>query len=211
MSTSSITGPGSMPETLPAPGDVHRITVDRYERMVAGGVLDEGDRVELVGGVLVNKMAQGPDHVWAVDELAAQLDALAGGTWHARKEHPARISEYDEPEPDVAVVMGPRTALRGRHPVASEIPLVIEVAGTTLAEDRGIKQERYARAGIAVYWIVNLQEAVVEVYTEPDAVSGRYLARAEFQSGSRVPVVLFGAVAGEISTADLLPTTRPTS
>ncbi|MFO0889217.1 MAG: Uma2 family endonuclease [Isosphaeraceae bacterium] len=205
MPTTAITAPSSIPETLPAPGDVHRITVDRYERMIAGGLVDEGDRVELLGGVLVNRMAQGPDHVWAVDELAAQLDAMAAGEWHARKEHPARLSEYDEPEPDVAVVLGPRSGLRGRHPVASEIPLVVEVAGTTQAEDRGIKQERYARAGIPTYWIVNLQTAVVEVYTDPDAVAGCYRGRADFGPGMRVPVVLSGTVAGEIAVADLMP------
>jgi Uma2 family endonuclease len=173
--------------------------------MVAGGLLDEDDRVELLGGVLVNKMAQGPDHVWAVDELAVQLDAMSAGAWHARKEHPARVSEYDEPEPDVAVVMGPRAALRGRHPVATEIPQVAEVAVTTLAEDRGIKQERYARAGIPIYWIVNLSESLIEVYTEPDAVTGRYRNRADYGPGTRVPVVIFGAVAGEIAVADLMP------
>ena len=52
--------------------------------------------------------------------------------------------------------------------------MVVEVAGTTLAEDRGIKQERYARAGIPIYWIVNLLASLVEVYTEPDAATGRY-------------------------------------
>jgi Uma2 family endonuclease len=200
-----ITGSQAIPETLPPPSYVHRITADRYERMVAGGLLDEDDRVELLGGVLVKKMAQGPDHVWAVDELAVQLDAMSAGAWHARKEHPARVSEYDEPEPDVAVVMGPRAALRGRHPVASEIPLVAEVAGTTLAEDRGIKQERYARAGIPIYWIVNLSDSLVEVYTEPDSATGRYRSRADYGPGTRVPVVILGTVAGEIAVADLIP------
>ena len=202
-----ITGSQSIPVTLPSPSNVHRITADLYERMIAGGLIDEDDRVELLGGVLVNKMAQGPNHVWAVDELATQLDAMSAEAWHARKEHPARVSEYDEPEPDVAVVMGTRAALRGRHPVASEIPMVVEVAGTTLAEDRGLKQERYARAGIPIYWIVNLLASLVEVYTEPDAVTGRYLRRADFGPGMRVPVVIFGAVAGEIAVADLMPQT----
>jgi Uma2 family endonuclease len=200
-----ITGSPSIPVTLPSPSYVHRITADRYERMIAGGLLDEDDRVELLGGVLVNKMAQGPDHVWAVDELAAQLDAMSAGAWHTRKEHPARVSDYDEPEPDVAVVMGVRAALRGRHPVASEIPLVAEVAGTTLAEDRGIKQERYARARIPIYWIINLHDAVIEVYTDPDATTGRYLSRADFGPGTRVPVVIFGTVAGEVAVSDLMP------
>ena len=83
-----ITGSQSIPVTLPSPSNVHRITADRYERMIAGGLIDEDDRVELLGGVLVNKMAQGPDHVWAVDELATQLDAMsAGGVACPRKRH----------------------------------------------------------------------------------------------------------------------------
>ena len=132
----------------------------------------------------------------------------SAGAWHARKEHPARVSEYDEPEPDVAVVMGTRAALRSRHPLASEIPMVAEVAGTTLAEDRGLKQERYARAGIPIYWIVNLVDRLLEVRRRPitsDAAPYGWTYQATTVLGPDASVSPVSAPFASILVADLLP------
>src|SRR4051812_30520976 len=99
-------------------GKDHRVTADEYEAMIRGGVLTEHDKVELIDGRLEEIVPQGDGHVWAVDELDEQLSAMSDGTWHSRKEHPARVSDYDEPEPDIAVDTGTRKALKGRRPRA---------------------------------------------------------------------------------------------
>ena len=105
---STITPMQPIPITLPSPSHVYRLTVDQYDRMVQDGTLDEHDPVELLGGVLVRKMPQNPEHVWAVDELGEVLAARQSDTWHVRKEHPVRIPDYDEPEPDLVIVRGTR-------------------------------------------------------------------------------------------------------
>ncbi len=47
---------------LPTPEEVVRISVDRYEQMIASGVLGEDDPIELLNGVMVWKMPKNPMH-----------------------------------------------------------------------------------------------------------------------------------------------------
>jgi Uma2 family endonuclease len=202
---STITPTQLMPMTLPSPSHVYRLTVDQYDRMVRDGTLDEHDPVELLGGVLVRKMPQNPEHVWAVDELGEMLAARRSDAWHVRKEHPVRIPDYDEPEPDLAIVRGTRAALRGMHPGPADLYLVVEVGNTTLDDDQGVKKERYALAGIPVYWIVNLRDGLVEVYSDPDQASGQYGAHVDYKPGENVPVIIEGREVTRIAVADLLP------
>jgi Uma2 family endonuclease len=71
-----------------------------------------------------------------------------------------------EPEPDVAVADGPKGSFAG-HPTTAV--LVVEVSDTTLSIDRGRKAGIYARAGIADYWIVNINRRQLEIYRRPVA------------------------------------------
>lgn len=64
--------------------------------------------------------------------------------------------EDSEPEPDIAVVLGPEERYLEAHPTAPDIGLTVEVADTTLRLDGDFKDPLYARAKIPIYWIVNL-------------------------------------------------------
>ena len=189
----------STPSTPLASPEVYRFTVDEYERMA--GVLD-GSRVELIDGYLVRKMPKKPPHIWAVMCLVETIPSLLPPGWTWRKEDPVRIPAFDEPEPDLAVLRGPTEAYRDRIPDASDVVLLIEVAETTLARDRGQKLVAYARSGIAVYWIVNLVDRQVEVYTGPG--SDGYSSRVDFTAGQHVPVVIGGVKVGHIAVSDML-------
>jgi Uma2 family endonuclease len=182
-----------------------RITVNEYDRMVESGAIGDDEPVELLGGELVPKMGQKPDNVWAVDYLDQAITAHSLGAWHVRKEHPVRIPDYDEPEPDLAIVKGARAAFRGKHPGPADLYQVIEVGNTTVNNDQGVRRERYARAGIPVYWIVNLRDGRVEVYTDPDRAVGNYQSRVDYGPGEQVPVSIDGQEVCRISMADLLP------
>jgi len=126
--------------------------------MVDSGAL-EGLRVELLEGLLVDMSPQGEDHAFAIHQLmllfARRLDVL-------RVQMPLGVAEGWVPEPDVAVAdygdpgdPRPTTAL-----------FVAEVAVSSQALD-AIKAPVYARAGIPVYWIVDLPAGIVRVHTEP--------------------------------------------
>ena len=185
------------------PPPPYRLSVDEYERLVEAGVLDD-PRVELIDGYLVKKMGKNPPHIWAVDQLLDLLKPLTPGWW-CRKEDPVRIPDFDEPEPDIAVVRGSRDDYRDRIPEPKDIALVVEVADSTLDRDQGKKWDAYAHGRIAVCWIINLVHRRVEVYTDPGPAG--YESCQFFTTGQEVPVVIDGALAGRIAVADILPST----
>jgi Uma2 family endonuclease len=191
---------------LPKPADVYRLTVDQYDRMVEQGVLGEDDPVELLGGILVRKMPKKPGHVIATDDLRKQLERILPAGWHLRKDDPVRIPDYDEPEPDLAVVRGHSRTYGKRHPEPGDIALLVEVAETTLAKDRGEKMSAYSRAGVPVYWIVNLtrRAGVVEVYTRPTRTRG-YRTCEYHKAGHEIAVTIEAREVGRIAVADFLP------
>src|SRR5262245_66248313 len=109
--------------------------------------------------------------------LASSTNALRacfGHGWVVRCQMPIALDDESEPEPDVAVVPGARRDYATDHP--SRPVLVVEVADTSLADDRAIKGALYARAGIADYWILNLTDRVLEVYRSPSSSSPRLAA-----------------------------------
>ena len=83
--------------------------------------------------------------------------------------------------------------------------LVVEVADKSLASDRGKKLAVYARAGIPVYWIVNLHNLQVEMYSEADPAAAAYRNHFDYRPGDKVPVIIDGQLAGRVAVADLLP------
>jgi Uma2 family endonuclease len=185
---------------------LYRITVDLYDRMVETGVLGEDDALELLGGVLVRKMPKNPRHSTAATRCRRRLEGVLPAGWHVRQEQPVRIPNFDEPEPDAAVVSGGDDAYASRHPGPGEIALIVEVADSSLARDRTEKLLIYARAGIPVYWIINLtrKPGLVEVYTRPTRTRG-YQNQVDYKARDQVPVVIDGQDVGRIAVADLLP------
>ena len=81
------------------------------------------------------------------------------------------------------------------------------MADSTLDSDRTDKLQIYARAGLPVYWIVNLVDRQIEVYEQPSGPAGSpdYAARRTYRPGDAVPVVLDGAAVGTVPAAELLP------
>ncbi|MGC8638654.1 MAG: Uma2 family endonuclease [Isosphaeraceae bacterium] len=192
--------PSSPAQWLGLP-DVYRMTVDEYERLTSAGALDD-PRVELIDGYLVKKMPKYPPHIWTVYAVIEILRMLLPGWW-CRKEDPVRIPLFDEPEPDVAVVRGSRDDYRGRIPGPGDIALIVEVSESTLDRDRGSNRRAYAKGGIPWYWIINLVDRQVEVYSDPGPDDDQ--SCQIFKPGQSIPVVVDKAVAGQIPVVDILP------
>lgn len=106
------------------------------------------------------------------------------------------MNEHSRPQPDVAVLKWRDDLYYSAPPVAHDVLLVIEVADTSLAGDRGRKLGRYAGAGIPEYWIVNLQARVVEVYSGVQADAARYTTERTAYGGETLtlPAGLEGAI-----------------
>jgi Uma2 family endonuclease len=145
---------------------IFRLTVDQYHELIRSGKLTEDDPVELLEGILVFKMPKNTPHSTSTGLVRRETDAILPSGWHCRSQDPITLTD-SEPEPDDVIVRGKMEDYAKRHPGPSDIAVVIEVADSSLERDRGMKFRTYARAGLPVYWIVNLIERQVEVYTEP--------------------------------------------
>lgn len=185
----------------------YRLSVEQYERMGRLGIVGEKERVFLWKGLLVEKMTINPPHAIAVASLTMLLPRLLPEGWHIRQDLPIRLGEDSMPEPDLVVVRGEVRRFLERHPSASDIALVIEVSDTSLAVDRGEVLQEYARAGILVYWIVNIPQRCIEVYTDPTGPSDAPTFRAlrTFVPGEAAPIVLDGREVGRVALEDILP------
>jgi Uma2 family endonuclease len=201
MSTMTST-PATMPFPFGSP-PVHRITVDEYERIIRAGALEYPGKVELVDGYLVDKMGKNPEHSYSATSAHELLNDRLPAGWSARKEEPVRIPDYDEPEPGVSVVRGVRADYRHRIPEAADVALLAEVSDSTLGQHRSKKLSAYARAGIPVYWIVNLVDRQVEVYSSPAA--GSYPSPTIYVKGQQIPVTIGGHQLHPIAVDDILP------
>jgi Uma2 family endonuclease len=184
----------------PAPGKV-RITAEEFGRMAEIGLF-EGRHVELLDGELY-EVTKNPPHNVAVGLLADQLVAiLPRGEYHVREEKPVGPWESWSPEPDVAVVRGPRTRYARQDPQPDDVILLAEVCDTS-EQDRTKKLAGYAAAGVPVYWILDLNARRLEVYSGP--AGDTYQSALIVPETEAVDVALDGRSLGQITVADFLP------
>nr|WP_242047593.1 Uma2 family endonuclease [Coleofasciculus sp. FACHB-SPT36] len=181
------------------------MSVEQYHKMIRLGILSDDDPVELLDGWLVYKMPKNPPHRAATKLTRNALEAVIPEGWYVDTQEPITLAD-SEPEPDVVVVRGNTRDYLDRHPGASDIALIIEVADSTLERDRTSKQRLYARAGIPIYWIINLPEKQIEVYTDPVVTSESiYQHRQDYQLSDEVPVAIAGQIISRLSVLELLP------
>jgi Uma2 family endonuclease len=144
-----------------------RWTVDEYYRMLEAGILQEGSRVELIEGEIVEMTAIGLRHAACVAELNRRLVPAIGARALLWPQNPVRLPRDTEPQPDIALLC-PRADRYTRAPALPEdILLLVEVADTSYRYDRGVKLPLYARAGVPEVWIVDLTHDVIEVHRQP--------------------------------------------
>ena len=183
-----------------------RLSVQQYHDLLRQNTESDREPIELLEGWVVPKMGEDAIHSATVEVTADLLRALVPAGWVVRGPHPVTTPD-SEPEPDVTVARGTQRDYFRRHPTPADCALVVEVANTSLRQDRGIKRRLYARAGMPIYWIVILAERCVEVYADPSgpAVEPGYAATRRYADGERVPVVVDGRAVGTVAVADLLP------
>jgi Uma2 family endonuclease len=159
-----------------------------YEKLAADGAFDE-ERVELLFGTVVEMSPIGPPHSAWLTDLAERLIAALAERAQVRVQCPLAASDVSEPQPDIAVV--PRRSYRDAHP--TEAWLIVEVADSSLRKDRGPKARLYAECGVQEYWILNLEERVVEVHRDP--VNGQYASLSVHRDDGTIHVQRFPDVA----------------
>jgi Uma2 family endonuclease len=188
------------------PLPVRRFSVEEYCQLAETGILGEDDPVELLEGWIVAMPIRKPSHDGTISLVEEELEPLLPPGWFLRIQ--AGIVTADSyPYPDIAVVKGPRRQYVQRHPGPPDIAMIVEVSDTTLHEDRSIKQRIYARAGIPIYWIVDLVHRRVEVWSNPVRLANEpaYQNRKTYGLRTAVPVLVAGRQCGQIPVKNLFP------
>lgn len=176
-------------------------SVELYDSMIANGVLTENDNVELLNGQIIEKMPKGDRHAYCNDGISDFLKEKLGSAVVIRNQNPILLGDFSEPEPDLAVCLGPREKYRSQKPEPSNILLLIEISDTTVYFDRGEKGLAYARAGIQHYIIVNLTNDSVEDYREP--ADDGFQMKNTYRADESFDLVAFPGV--RIRASELLP------
>lgn len=168
------------------PSEPTRMSVERYLGLVEAGVLGPDDRVELLEGVIVAMAPQNPPHAAGVARVYEAVRDAVGRRAHVRSQL-SLVLRGSVPEPDLALVPGSVADYERTHPITAL--LVVEVADSSLKQDRLSKAAIYAAAGIPEYWIVNLRDEVVEVMRDPDPAQARYRAVRSAARDDRLELV----------------------
>lgn len=142
-------------------------TVHEYYQMAQAGILHEDDRVELIEGEIVQMTAIGSRHAACVDRLTQLFVVKVAERAIVRVQNPVRLSEYTEPQPDLALLRPRSDFYAAAHPGPLDVLLIVEVADTSAGIDRAAKIPLYARAGIPEAWLVDLQADRIETYRQP--------------------------------------------
>jgi hypothetical protein len=190
----------------PPPEPIKRLSVAQYHAIIRAGVFDDDDPIELLEGWLVEKMPKKPPHSVATGLMSDAITPLLPAGWHIISQEPITTDD-SEPEPDIGAVRGKRRDYVDSHPGPKDVGLIVEVADTTLARDRGVKKTIYARARMPIYWILNLVDRCVEVYTDPTGPAKKpdYRRPEIFGAKDSVPLGLDGKEIGRLKVKLLLP------
>ena len=192
------------PAPAPRKPQPHRWTVTEFNRMGDMGWF-EGRRAFLLDGVILEQGPMDPPHAIGLELLGMAIQLAFGPGWRVRIQMPLHVDPFNDPLPDLAVIAGsPRDAMA--HPTTAA--LVAEVSDTTLDTDITEKAERYATAGIADYWVLDVANRVLLIFRDPAPLPAglgatAYRTRMTFGPADRVSPL--AAPHASILVGDLLP------
>jgi Uma2 family endonuclease len=161
-----------------------RISTNRYQMMVAAGVLTKYDRVELIEGDMLDMAPIGTKHSAVTSRLnelfilalARSATVVSGG--------PVNLGDFSEPQPDVMLLKRRADFYSGRIPEAADVLLLIEVSDSSLSFDQGIKLNLYARCGVSEYWVIDVEGKRIFTHGEPGTKG--YARKLEFAAAEIV-------------------------
>jgi Uma2 family endonuclease len=145
----------------------HKFSSKDYHQMIELGILGEDDRVELIDGEIVNMAAIGSHHSGCTNKANTFFSQRLAGRALVSVQNPITLEDGTEPEPDIALLQPVNHFYVKQHPAPADVFFILEIADTSFLYDRDVKLLKYARAGIAESWILNLNESEILVCRKP--------------------------------------------
>ncbi|MDJ0688644.1 MAG: Uma2 family endonuclease [Xenococcaceae cyanobacterium MO_188.B32] len=146
-----------------------KFSIDEYHKLVDLGFFTENDRIELIRGEIIDMAPKRTPHSVCNSLVFGELYRLLYNLANVRGQEPIILPLNSEPEPDVVIAKKKADNYLSAHPTVEDIILVIEISDSTLQYDRETKLSLYAEVGINNYWIFNLVDNRLEVYSQPFA------------------------------------------
>ena len=168
---------------------LRQITVKQYDSMIKNGIFDENDKIELLNGVIIEKMPKGTKHSSTTYRVAKKFFKIFDEIAIVRNQDPIWLNEFSEPEPDIVLAILKDDEYETTYPTPNEILLILEVSDTTLSYNRNDKCLAYSKAGIRQYLLLNVQDKTIEDYREPSADG--YQSKQTFRAGQTFNLVAF--------------------
>ena len=148
---------------------LRQITVEEYDSMIDNGIFDTNDKIELLNGVIIEKIPKETKHSSATDRASRVFNKVIGDKLLVRNQNPVWLDRFSEPEPDIVLASPKADDYDESHPTPNEIYLVMEISDSTIYFDRNAKWLAYAKAGIRQYLLLNVQDRTIEDHREPNA------------------------------------------
>jgi Uma2 family endonuclease len=142
---------------------VHRFTIEEYYRLVEADILEEDARVELLDGQLIPMAPIGPEHHWILDTLTRTFNRQEDDRFGVGPGRSLPLPQHNVPEPDLVIYRS--GVSRRRHLTPADVLLVVEIAESTLTRDLGFKANLYQQAKIPEYWVIDVRNRCLRVFT----------------------------------------------
>jgi Uma2 family endonuclease len=158
--------------------------------MAQAGILAEDDRIELIGGEIVEMSPIGRDHASTVARVAALFYRTFADGACMWPQNPLHLSDDTEPQPDLALLRFRDDFYASELPLAGDVLLVVEVSDSSATYDRRFKVPLYSRHGIPEAWLVDLNHGKITIYRHPDPTgygTSRIIGRGERLSPASFP------------------------
>jgi Uma2 family endonuclease len=162
----------------------YKWSVDDYHHMIETGLL-EGKSVELLEGEIIEVSPEGVPHRFTNHSVVKYLRSLLSNLAEVFEAHPITL-DNSEPEPDITIARLPETIYAQHHPYPQDIYWLIEIANKTLKKDLEEKTITYARNGIPEYWVIDLPNKKLWVFTSPE--NNNYQNKKEITTGVINPI-----------------------
>ncbi len=192
-------------ETQPSEWKPHRWTIAAYRKLGETGLFNDMKTMLIHGEVFTMTMPNPPHDVF-LGILDDWLRTVFASGFHVRNQMGFDVGTDNDPGPDLAVVTGARKDYLDRTP--TQAFLVVEVADSSLFIDTTTKAELYATAGVADYWVLDLNGRQLHIFRDPVTLPAGLGATAYRSHTIHVEtdtVSPLGAPTASIRVADLLP------
>lgn len=173
-----------MEKTIAPPVVRKKFRSDEIHKMIKVGILPEESGWELIRGEIVRRMSIGSKRVGTVIKIGKLFERKIGEDVLVSAQNPVHLDEYNEPEPDVALLKPRGDFYTESLPTPADVLLLVEVSDSTVEYDREFKKILYAEAEIAEFWLVNLKNNTIECYTSPK--NGNYRLAKILEKGEEI-------------------------